>query len=161
MTVSRFGAVALLALAGLVFGNTAYSFGGDEGGYTIFIKMVKVKDTQKDGSSWDVDNGKPDIFVRVSVDAKDSKAYDTKVVDDVYEAKYNEELSKVRFNPGQKLMIQVLDKDVALNDTIGNINVNTNEKNVKGGVIRLESFGQVIALEIEFRKVGKDTSSDK
>lgn len=154
MVVTRFGTMAL-ALVGFLFGSEAFAGGKDH--YTIHVKSVKVKETQKDGSSWDVDNGKPDLFVRINVDAEGAETFDTKVVDDTFAATFNETLGRVKFTPGQKLKIQVFDKDVAANDHIGTYMVTTTEKGVEGKSLILEDFGQVIRLELEYRKVGDST----
>lgn len=151
---ARFGIAALvLAISGLLVSSQAYSAGDSSTQYTLTIKKVDVKKTKADGSAWDIMDGAPDLFVRVSNDSvKDSKAFDTKVHDDIYTTDFNTPTS-VRFNPGQTLFFEVYDKDIAANDLVGKVTCEMTEKVIKQGKIRLENFGQVIYLDIEVKKL--------
>ena len=143
----------VLAMAGLLFGSQAYSAGEKETAeWTIVIKSVEVKTTKADKSSWDVMDGAPDLFVRVRVDSKEAKDYDTKVKDDVYKATFDEP-TNVKFRIGQKVIFKVIDKDVAANDDVGTFTLETTEPVISKGKLRLENFGQVIMLDVEFKKL--------
>jgi hypothetical protein len=155
MRTLRFASAAcVLALAGLLVGDQAFS--GDKkdtAEWTVIIKSAKVKNTKADGSAWDPMDGAPDLFVRVRVDDKAAKDFDTKVVkDDAYEATFNTD-TNVRFRIGQKVILTVIDKDVAANDDCGTYNLITTEPVITKGKLRLENFGQVMYLDVEFKKL--------
>jgi hypothetical protein len=155
MLKTRYVAGFVVALAGLILGSQAFSAGGEDVEYTIIIKKVDVKPTKSDGAAWDVMDGKPDLFVRVqNLDVKDAKSFDTKTHDDVNSASFDQP-SDVKFRVGQKIQFQVNDKDVAANDEIGTYNLTTTAKGVESGKLRMENFGQVIVLEVEFKKLSK------
>lgn len=155
MRTLRFASAAMvLAVVGLLIGSQAYSAGGDKEKqeWTVIIKSTKVKTTKADGKAWDAMDGAPDLFVRVRVDEKGAKEYDTKVKDDVFEATFDEP-TNIKFRIGQKVIFTVIDKDVAANDDCGTFNLITTEPVISKGKLRLENFGQVIYLDVEFKKL--------
>ena len=144
-------AAALAALCLAPAGGPAVA--DDDAGYTVVVKKVEVKTTQKDGSAWDVDNGKPDLAVIVrNVSDKGSKEFTTKTKDDTLTAEFDEPAS-IKVRPGQTLEFEVVDKDVAVNDTIGKVKKEMTADHLKSGKIRLEKFDQVVYLEIEVKKL--------
>ena len=144
-------AAALAALCLAPAGGPAVA--DDDAGYTVVVKKVEVKTTQKDGSAWDVDNGKPDIAVTVrNYSDKDSKSFTTKTVDDSYTAEFKDPTT-IKIRPGQELEIEVLDKDVAVNDTIGKTRKEMTAELLKAGKIKFEKFDQVVYVEVEFKKL--------
>jgi hypothetical protein len=121
--------------------------------YTVVIHKCVVKDRKADGAHWDVNEGKPDLRVKIrNGTVKDSKEFSTKEATDIFSHDFNE-TTTIRFKTGHKLEIQVVDVDVAADDLIGAINVNTDKVTPKGGRITLENFGQVVTLEIEVKKL--------
>jgi hydroxymethylpyrimidine/phosphomethylpyrimidine kinase len=54
---------------------------------------------------------------------------------------------------GQRLEFHVIDKDLAVNDTIGKVEKEMTAEHLKSGKIRLEKFDQVVVLEIEVKKL--------
>src|SRR4051812_9075419 len=111
-----FAALAALCLS--LTGQVARA-ADEKAPYTIVIKSAKVKTTKADGSAWDINNGKPDLAVIVrNVDEKDTKPFQTKTKDDTFEATFDETAS-VKVRPGQTLEFEVIDVDVAVNDTAG------------------------------------------
>lgn len=142
--------LAVLALFGLL--AMAPGAFAAEAEYTVVIKKAEVKTTKADGSDWDINKGKPDLAVSAqNVDQKDSKAYRTKSKDDVFAADFDE-TTTVRVRPGQTIEFDVLDVDAALNDSAGKIRKELDAATLKSGKLKLEKFGQVIMLEIEFKK---------
>lgn len=151
MSMLRIGIGALTlcgVLAATQFGATA----GDDA-YTIVLKKVEVKKTQKNGESWDINDGKPDLRVIIrNTSDKDAKEFESKEKTDVYSAEFNEPTT-VKFRPGQTVEFHVVDVDVAVNDTIGKTAVEMKGDKLKTGVLRLENFDQVVHLEIEVKKL--------
>lgn len=146
-------AALVLGMSGLLVGGQAFSFEGEGTDYTLVVKKVDVKKTKADNSTWDIMDGAPDLFVRVSNNSeKGAKAFDTKVHDDKYTVVFDE-TTNVRFRSGQTISLEVIDKDVAANDDVGKINVEMTDKVIKMGKLRFENFGQVITLEIEVKKL--------
>ena len=149
--MSKLYSVALAAFCLALF--TGQSARAEDDAYTVIIKKVEVKTTKKDGSAWDVDNGKPDIAVTVrNYSDKDSKSFTTKTVDDSYTAEFKDPTT-IKIRPGQELEIEVLDKDVAVNDTIGKTRKEMTAELLKAGKIKFEKFDQVVYVEVEFKKL--------
>ena len=143
--------LALLAVACLLFNGTTV-FAADDV-YSITIKRAEVKETKADGSDWDINKGKPDLAVIVkNIDDKDSKSYTTKTKDDVFSATWDE-ATTVRVRAGQTIEFEVVDVDVAVNDSAGKIKKELTAETLKAGKLKLEKFGQVIYLEVEFKKL--------
>src|SRR4051794_34339224 len=142
-----------LLMTGTTTATAARAAADDDEAYTVVIKKVSVKKTKADGSSWDINDGKPDLAVKVR-NASDSKAkaYTTKTKDDVFEAEFNEP-TNIKFRKGQTLEFEVLDIDVAVNDLIGKTSKEMTEAMLKKGKLTFENFGQVIRLEVEVKKV--------
>jgi len=121
--------------------------------YTVVVKKVEVESTKEDGSAWDVDNGRPDLAVSIrNMSEADSKAFTTKTKDDVTTHEFDEPTT-IKVKPGQTLEFTVLDKDVAVNDTIGKVEKKMTAEHLKSGKIRMEKFHRVIFLEIEVKKL--------
>ena len=146
--------IVVLTVAGVIFGGQALSHaavGATE--YTVVIKKVEVKKTNKNGDPWDVNDGKPDLCVVIrNTTDKEQKAFESKVKDDVYAADFNE-VTTLKVKEGQVLEFRVLDKDVAAHDEIGKTNREITGKILKEGTLRMENFDQVIFLEIELKKL--------
>jgi hypothetical protein len=146
-----------LAVAGIVL---AFGFAllleqglrGQEKGanaFNLVLKDVKVKDKNKDGNSWDINDGKPDIHVRITNRTNTSlKPFSSEVRDDTYTATYNQAAMLVIAK--QTLEIEVLDKDVAADDVIGRTTIEITEDMLKRGNTEL-TFGQVDSLRFEFQ----------
>lgn len=147
--------VALLAL-GLVFaGQTmaAEKENDDTATYVVVIKSVSVEKTKKDGSSWDINNGAPDLSVIVrNASETDSKKFETKEKEDTFSAEYNTPTT-VKVRADQTLEIHVVDNDVASDDTIGKTEVKVTSEILKDGKVELKDFGQVIRLELEMKSL--------
>ena len=54
-----------LAILGLLLSGPAAFGADDKANYTVVIKRAEVKTTKADGSSWDINDGKPDLCVSV------------------------------------------------------------------------------------------------
>jgi hypothetical protein len=114
------------------------------------LTKVQVATTKKDGSAWDVNDGKPDLVITFT-NTSDSgvKPIATDEKQDVYEATYA--AGMVLIKAGQKLRIDVEDKDVAQNDQIGSTEFVLTEDMVAKGSHSI-SFGQVKALTMTFAR---------
>ena len=152
MKLSSLVLTALIAVcAVLVNGPTVAA--ADEPTYTVVIKKVEVQATKKDGSSWDVDNGRPDLAVSIrNLDDTTIKAFTTKTKDDALSHEFDEPTT-IKVRAGQRLEFHVIDKDLAVNDTIGKVEKEMTAEHLKSGKIRLEKFDQVVFLEIEVKKL--------
>src|SRR5688500_2264930 len=71
-----------------------------DGLYTVVIKKVEVAKTQKNGSAWDVNDGKPDLRVIVRVVGEKDATFKTKEKTDTFSADFNEPTS-IKFRMGQ------------------------------------------------------------
>lgn len=123
--------------------------------YTVVVKSVKVQTKKGNETSWDVDDGKPDLCVVVrNLDDKDDdkSKYKTKTKDDSYEADFNEPTT-VKVRPGQTLEFEILDKDLLIDDTIGRVEKKMTADVLGKGKLTCEKFGQVITLEIEVKRL--------
>lgn len=151
MKLANLAIAALLALTVVVPGTQARV--AQDTAYTVVVKKVEVETTKKDGSSWDVDNGKPDLAVIIrNMSDKDSKTFTTKTKDDTFSAEFDEPTT-IKVRPGQTLEFEVVDKDVAINDTIGKVQKEMTEGMLKDGKLKLEKFDRVIYLEIAVKKL--------
>jgi hypothetical protein len=122
----------------------------NEGAMRVVLRHVKVAETKADGSSWDVNGGKPDIIVTMkNLTDTAQKAVVTDEKTDTFEAAY--ESGMVLVAEGQRLQIQVDDKDVAGNDLIGKTEFDVTADMLKKGKLTI-SFAQVKELTMEFRK---------
>jgi len=151
MKILRFAAACTVLCGVLLALPRGGAAGGDET-YTIVIQKVEVKTTQKNGNSWDVNDGKPDLRVIIRNTADDSKAYETKEKTDTFAADFNEP-TNVKFKKGHTLEIQVVDVDVAVNDVVGKVNAEMKAEKIQEGKMRLENFDQVIFLTFEIKKL--------
>jgi hypothetical protein len=145
-------AAALLVAGSLVFGGlTLVAQEGAE--YAVVLKKVEVKTTNTNGNSWDVNDGKPDLMVMVrNLSDKESKTFKSKEKTDTFSTDFNEPTT-IKLKAGQDVEFHVVDVDVAANDDIGKFKLEVTEKALKEGKLRMENFGQVIYLEIEFKKL--------
>jgi hypothetical protein len=152
MVASRI-AGALLVAGTLIWGGVALVAQEKGGEYTVVVKKVEVKTTNVNGNSWDVNDGKPDLAVIIrNLDDKDQKTFQTKEKTDAFSTDFNEPTT-IKFRSGQHLELLVVDRDVAVNDDIGKFKLETSDKAIKDGKVRMENFGQVIYLEIELKKL--------
>jgi hypothetical protein len=138
--------------------------------YTVIVHRLEVKQTNQDGNSWDINDGKPDLKVTVrNISEADSKAFETPQKEDTFSAEWNSPTT-VKFRSGQTLEFVVLDGDVAANDEMGRVRKHLTEAGaketaapkdlrpeeravLKEGRMKFENFGQVILLEIEIKKL--------
>ena len=121
--------------------------------YTVVIKRAEVKTTKADGSAWDINDGKPDLAVHVrNLDVKESKRFTTKTKNDTFEAEFDEPTT-VKFTAGQTLEFEVVDRDVAADDSAGKITKKITQEMIKAGKLKFENFGQTKTLEVEFKKL--------
>src|SRR5262249_22772767 len=112
--------IGCLVALGLILGG-AVSRADDPGpDYLVVVKRAEVLKTKADGKSWDVNDGKPDLAVIVrNLDVKDSK-YETKVREDTFAAEFNE-LTTLKVRKGQTVEFEVVDKDLAVDDSAGKV----------------------------------------
>jgi hypothetical protein len=152
MQALRFTAIGSLLVLGLVFGlqQAPAEDKSEEGALRVILKSVEVMTTKSGGDAWDVNDGKPDLVINVKnlSDTTQKEVY-TEEKTDVFSATYD--AATVLAKAGHKVRIQVLDKDVAANDTIGETTLEVTEDMLKKGKASL-SFGQVKSLMLEFRK---------
>jgi hypothetical protein len=115
----------------------------------VILGTVKVKETNKDGNAWDINNGKPDLFVRIrNLTNKGVKDFDTNEKEDTFEADFN--VATILAQEGDEIQFEVLDKDVAANDTIGKMRVRLTAEVLKKGTHNF-TFDQVRSMTVEFR----------
>jgi hypothetical protein len=116
----------------------------------VTIKSVRVKAVNKDGNAWDVNNGKPDLAVRIrNMSDKNVKDLTTDTAEDSFQATFTGAI--VPALRDQMLQIDVVDKDVAIEDLIGRKTLVLNQDTLKNGRVEL-SFDQVESLVLEFAK---------
>jgi hypothetical protein len=144
-------AFSCLFAFGLMLGLNVYAEDKiPEGAMRVVLTTVKVAETKADGSSWDVNGGKPDIFVSMkNLSDKTQKEVVTDVKNDTYEATFNSKMVLVA--AGHRLRILVEDKDLAANDLIGKTELEVTPEMLKKGKVTI-SFGQVKELTMEFHK---------
>jgi hypothetical protein len=148
-------AATLLALVAILAATQFGAAGDKNETYTLVIKKVEVKTTQKNGNSWDVNDGKPDLRVIIrntSDKSKDAKAYESKSKEDVFSHDFNEP-TNIKFTKGQTLEFEVVDVDVAVNDTVGKTAIEMKDDRLREGKMRIETFDQVVYLEVELKKL--------
>src|SRR5690606_34217745 len=117
----RTTALGCLSLFGLLLGSQL-AFAQDNQAnkdgdtYTVIIHRVEVKQTNQDGNSWDINDGKPDLQVTVrNLAEADSKAFETTQKEDTFSAEWNVP-TNIKFRSGQGLEFVVQDVDVAASD---------------------------------------------
>lgn len=147
-------ALGVFSLLGVIaFASSSPGQGQGNAEYTVIIKNVEVMTTNKDGNAWDVNDGKPDLCVIIrNTSVANSEAFTSKERTDTFQAEFNEPTT-VKVSAGQTLDIQVVDKDVAVNDEIGRTSMKVTEDRFKNNPQKLESFGRVKTLTIEFKKL--------
>ena len=152
-------AIGVLTVFGILVGSQLPGLlaGGDKEEYTVVINKVEVKKTQKNGETWDVNDGAPDlrVFARNTTN-KDEKAFETKEQKDTYSAVFDQP-ANFKVKKGQSIELEVVDVDVAVNDQVGKTILEINDENIRKseqakGKLRLENFGQVIYLDIQLKK---------
>jgi hypothetical protein len=145
------GLLAAFALAiGLQFTATGDEKPDGKEAVRPSLRKVQVAETKKDGSAWDVNNGKPDLVITfTNLSDTSVKQVVTEEKQDTYEASYD--AGMVIIKAGQKLRIDVEDKDAAQNDTIGSTEFVLTEEMIKKGSHSI-GFGQVKSLTMDFRK---------
>lgn len=138
-----------LALALDALRTTATADDNDKKAMRVFLKKVVVSETNKDGKSWDINDGKPDIVVRIKNVSDDTiKEFTSAEKTDTFEATYD--VATILVSAGQSLRFVVEDKDVAANDTIGDTTLKITSEMLKKGRVTLE-FGLVKHLSLEFK----------
>jgi hypothetical protein len=145
-------AVAFLAFAIAVDNIGQLAAGADDERKTVrlFLKKVRVSETNKDGNPWDVNNGRPDLVVRIkNLSDNTVKEWSSQEKSDTFEATFD--VATVVVEKGQKIQIEVVDKDVAANDLIGRTSFELTKDMInKKGATEI-SFELVKALTLEFR----------
>lgn len=153
MNVARLSIAALAALCLVLVDRQPAAAEDKDTAYTVVVKKVQVKETKADGSAWDIDNGRPDLAVTVrNTSDKDQKDFTTKTRDDTFSAEFDEPTT-IKVRPGQTLEFEVLDKDVAVSDTIGKVRKEMTAEVLGKGTLKLEKFNQVIVLEVTVKKL--------
>lgn len=138
-----------LALALDRVGTSATADDNDKKSMRVFLKKVVVSEKNKDGKSWDINDGKPDIVVRLkNVSDDTTKEFTSAEKTDTFEATYD--VATVLIAADQNLQIIVEDKDVAANDSIGQTTLKITAEMLRKGRTTLE-FGQVKSLTLEFK----------
>jgi hypothetical protein len=144
--------IALSCLVALCLAAWAQPAQAQDEAWTVVIKKVQVEQTKADGASWDVNDGKPDLAVIVrNLDQKGDE-FTSKQHDDTFAADINQP-SDLKFRVGQTIEFEVVDKDVAVNDTIGKVSKKMDANVLKEGLMKFEKFNRVILLEVEFKKL--------
>jgi hypothetical protein len=119
------------------------------------VKKAEVRRTTKDGSSWDINEGKPDLAVIVrNLAEKDSSPFQTEEKADTFTAEFNVP-ANIKVDAGQDFEFEVIDRDAAVNDTIGKIQKKMTPDLLKEGTLKLENFEQVVVLELELKRLEK------
>jgi hypothetical protein len=154
MKATKVVAVLTLIAAGAAFAlhSPAVSEAGgkDVKPMVIHLKSVRVSETNKDGQAWDINNGKPDLVVKIKNDSDSNvKEFTSSEKTDVFEATWD--VATIPFLKNQKVTITVWDKDVASDDLIGRKQIEITEDMIAKGRAEL-SFDQVKSLIIEFKK---------
>lgn len=156
MRVVRLTAVAALFAFGaaLMLEGGALSSAGEKGeGKTarVVLGKVKVSEKNKDGKSWDINDGKPDIVVRIkNLSDKTIKDWVSEEKADTFEAEYN--AVTILATVGHKLQIEVVDKDLAIEDLIGRKEFEVTAEMLTKPGIDIGPFDQVKSLTLAFRK---------
>jgi hypothetical protein len=156
MRVVRLTTVAALVAFGaaLVLEGGALSSAGEKGAgkaARLVLGKVRVSDTTKDGKAWDINNGKPDLVVRIkNLSDKTTKDWVSEEKADTFDAEYN--VAAILVAPGQELQIEVVDKDLAIEDLIGRKNLKVTEAMFSKDGMDIGPFDQVKMLTLSFRK---------
>jgi hypothetical protein len=115
----------------------------------LMLAYVEVKETNTDGKAWDINNGKPDLFVRIkNLSDSSIKEWTSKTMDDTFKATFNVPVFNVV--EGQELEIEVLDSDVTVNDSAGKTKYTLTKERMKEGHVIL-TFSQVTGLRLDFK----------
>jgi seryl-tRNA synthetase len=116
----------------------------------VHLKDVRVKATNKNNEAWDVNNGRPDIMIRVkNLTDQSVPKYESGTRDDVLIATFDN--AAINAMEGHTIQIDVIDSDVASNDTIGTATFVLSSEACKKGSADL-SFDQVESLKLELEK---------
>lgn len=150
--VIRFGTAGFLLVLGLTLVLTGQPAAGGVGGkkaVRVVLGSVKVKATKANGDSWDINDGKPDIVVRLkNLSDKSIKDFASEDKEDTLVANYN--VATILVIEGQEVQIEVVDKDVAVEDTIGKKRLKVTGEMIQKGSTNL-SFEQVDSLTLQFK----------
>jgi len=116
----------------------------------VVLKSIQVAPTKPDGSAWDINDGKPDLQVRIKNNTDTSiKEFLSPEKTDTFDASFD--APTILAMPGQELLIEVLDKDVAVEDAIGRTTIKLTEEMLKKGSHEM-TFNQVKSMKLEFTK---------
>jgi hypothetical protein len=118
--------------------------------YAVFLSKIKVHATNDEGKSWDPNDGKPDIVVRIrNLSDETVKTFESPQKSDTLEALFDLEASRAM--EGHELWFEVVDKDIDRDDLIGRATVKVTAEMLRQQKVDLK-FGHVEALSIEFRE---------
>ena len=154
MRTLRFAAAGLMLAAGLtlVFQQGLAQDKADKAGkkaYNLVLTVVKVKATTADGKAWDVNDGKPDLVVRIkNLTDTSAKEFVSEEKTDTFSARYDQAAMLVV--EGQRIQVEVIDKDAVDNDLIGRTSIEVTKEILTRGAADI-GFGQVESLKLEFR----------
>jgi hypothetical protein len=110
---------------------------------------VKVSEKNAKGEAWDINNGKPDLQVKIKNLSDNSlKEFVSKEKADTFEATYD--VPTVLAMEGQTLQITVLDKDLLKHDEVGTMKLQVTRELIDKGKTDLK-FGQVKSLTLQFK----------
>lgn len=121
--------------------------------YQLIIKSASIAGTKANKSTWDAFSG-PDPFVMVGILRKSDQEFQavrkTTVVNDSYKPNWgNFVITSVEI--GDTISLQVLDRDLAEHDVIGEYEFLVTKKLLTAGVMHV-SFGQVEDLTFVIRQ---------
>ena len=140
---------ALVPLGGIPSG-AAQAGKEDKKSARVTLKAVRVKETNKEGDAWDVNNGKPDLVVRMkNLTDNAAKDFTSAEKQDTFAATFDAPALLVVED--QTIQIEVVDEDVADDDLIGRKKLVVSGELLRKGTADL-SFDQVTSLTLEFRK---------
>jgi hypothetical protein len=148
--IRMLSAILLVAVGVSVLGQGALISQAQDKNKTVrvVLKKVRVSETNKDGQAWDISNGKPDLVVRVkNLSDTTIKEFVSQEMTDTFEATYD--VATILAVEGQRLQIEVVDKDVVIEDLIGRTNITLTADMIKKGNTEL-SFDLVKSLTLEF-----------
>ncbi len=118
---------------------------------TILIRSITVPGTKSNGERWDL-GSLPDPFSEVRIDGRRTSFLRTKTAKDTLKAKIDE--TPIRVRAGDTLRIKVFDKDIAFDDTIGEVEGEITQELIDAGSARWSSGD--LSIEVELQPLQSD-----